>query len=47
MTADETAAKIQQCVDAGANYIIVYLGGLAFNTDMVTRFAQEVMPRVA
>ena len=46
-TADEAAAHIQQCVDAGANYIIVYLAGLAHNTDMVARFAQEVMPRFA
>ena len=47
MTADEAAAHIQQCVDAGADYIIVYLAGLAHNTEMVGRFAQEVMTRFA
>jgi F420-dependent oxidoreductase-like protein len=47
LTADQLAAQIEQIVAAGANYVIVYLAGLAQNQEMIHRFAQEVMPRFA
>ena len=43
--ADQITAKIQDAVDAGANYIIVYLPQLAYNQDMLRRFAETVIPR--
>jgi len=47
VTADQISSRIEQIVEAGANYIIVYLAGLAFNQDIIYRFAQEVIPRFA
>jgi F420-dependent oxidoreductase-like protein len=47
LTADELSTRIEQVVAAGANYVIVYLAGLAYNTDMIERFAKDVMPRFA
>ena len=47
LTADQLAEKIEQIVAAGADYVLVYLAGLAQNQDMVHRFAQDVMPRFA
>ncbi|KPV53279.1 hypothetical protein SE17_10570, partial [Kouleothrix aurantiaca] len=44
-TADQITEKIQAAVDAGANYIIVYMPGLAYDTSMLTRFAETVIPR--
>jgi F420-dependent oxidoreductase-like protein len=43
--ADQITAKIQDAVGAGANYIIVYLPQLAYNQDMLRRFAETVIPR--
>jgi hypothetical protein len=47
LTADELTERIEQGVEAGADYFIVYLAGLAHNQEMVYRFAQDVMPRFA
>jgi F420-dependent oxidoreductase-like protein len=47
LTADQLADKIEQITQAGANYVLIYLAGLAQNQDMIHRFAQEVMPRFA
>jgi F420-dependent oxidoreductase-like protein len=47
LTADQVAERVQAIADAGANYVIVYLAGLAYNPDMITRFAEEVTPRFA
>src|SRR5262245_7895645 len=44
-TPDQIAEKIQAVVDAGANYIIVYLPGLASDQGMLRRFAETVIPR--
>ena len=44
-TADQITEKIQAAVDAGANYIIVYMPGLAYDPSMLTRFAETVIPR--
>lgn len=46
-TADEVSQWIEEIVAAGVNYVIVYLAGLAYNQDMVYRFAKEVIPRFA
>jgi len=43
-TPEQTIATIQQVIDAGANYIIVYLPRLAYDQDMLRRFAQDVIP---
>jgi alkanesulfonate monooxygenase SsuD/methylene tetrahydromethanopterin reductase-like flavin-dependent oxidoreductase (luciferase family) len=47
MTADQLATKIEDCVAAGADYIIIYLAGLAYDQTPLQRFAQEIMPRFA
>jgi F420-dependent oxidoreductase-like protein len=44
-TADEIAARIEPLVAAGVNYVLVYLPGIAYDQEMLRRFAQEVMPR--
>lgn len=44
-TADQITEQIQASVDAGANYIIVYMPGLAYDQTMLHRFAETVMPR--
>jgi F420-dependent oxidoreductase-like protein len=45
LTADQLTERIEGIVDAGATYVLIYLGGLAHNQDMIYRFAQDVMPR--
>lgn len=47
LTADQIAERVQAISDAGANYVIVYLAGLAYDTDMINRFSEEVIPRFA
>ncbi|MEO8289083.1 MAG: LLM class F420-dependent oxidoreductase [Chloroflexota bacterium] len=47
LTADELSEKIRQLTDAGATYVLVYLAGLAYDQEMVYRFAEEVMPSFA
>ena len=47
LTADQVSARIEQIVEAGATYVIVYLAGLAYDLEMLYRFAHEVMPRFA
>mgnify|MGYP000899827561 CR=1 FL=1 len=42
--ADQIVEKIQAAVDAGANYVIVYLPQLAHDTSMLNRFAELVIP---
>ena len=46
-TTDEIAERIQPLVDAGAEYIIVYLPRLAYDQEPLRRFAREVAPRFA
>ncbi len=43
--ADQITAKVQEVVDAGANYIITYFPRVAYDHSMMERFAREVMPR--
>jgi F420-dependent oxidoreductase-like protein len=40
------ADKIQAGVDAGMDYAITYIPGLAYDTDPMHRFSEEVMPLV-
>jgi F420-dependent oxidoreductase-like protein len=47
LTADELTQRIEQMVEAGADYIILYLAAVAFNQDVLYRFAKDVMPRFA
>ena len=47
VTADQLASEIEACIGAGANYVLVYLYGLAYDQTPLRRFAQEVMPRFA
>jgi F420-dependent oxidoreductase-like protein len=45
LTLEQLTAEVKACVDAGANYVLVYLYGLAYDQTPLRRFAQEVMPR--
>jgi alkanesulfonate monooxygenase SsuD/methylene tetrahydromethanopterin reductase-like flavin-dependent oxidoreductase (luciferase family) len=47
LTADQLAERIGQIAAAGADYVIVYLGGLAYDQEMVHRFAEDIIPRFA
>lgn len=47
LTADQLSEKIEEVAAAGADYVIIYLAGLAYDQDMLYRFAKEVMPRFA
>ena len=44
-TADQIAQQIEPLIDAGANYILVYFPRIAYDQEMLRRFAQDVMPR--
>ncbi len=45
-TPREIAARMQPLVDAGADYIIIYLPRLAYDQEPLRRFASEVIPLV-
>jgi hypothetical protein len=47
VTADELTERIQGIVDAGADNVLLYFGGLAYNQEMLHTFASDVMPRFA
>jgi F420-dependent oxidoreductase-like protein len=47
LTTDELTIRIEQMIGAGADYVILYLAGLAFNQDMLYRFARDIIPRFA
>jgi F420-dependent oxidoreductase-like protein len=44
-TSDEIAAEIEQLLEAGADYIITYIPGVAYDHEPLQRFADEVIPR--
>jgi F420-dependent oxidoreductase-like protein len=46
-TAEQLAERIQPVVDAGMNYLIIYMAGVAYDPDMARRFARDVMPLVS
>ena len=43
-TADEITERLRRLADAGANYLIVYMPRVAYEPEMVNRFAKEVIP---
>jgi alkanesulfonate monooxygenase SsuD/methylene tetrahydromethanopterin reductase-like flavin-dependent oxidoreductase (luciferase family) len=43
-TADEITERLQPMVDAGVEYFITYLPRVAYEPEMVERFAKEVIP---
>jgi F420-dependent oxidoreductase-like protein len=45
-TPEQLAEQIQAGIDAGANYIINYIPGLAYDTDPMHRYNEEVIPLV-
>lgn len=47
VTADQIAAQIEASIDAGANYIIAYMAGLAYDPDQLRRFNDQVIARFA
>ena len=44
-TVDQICAQIEQNLEAGADYIIVYIPGVAYDHETLQRFAEEVIPR--
>jgi len=47
VTVDEIGAKVQALLDAGADYIISYIPGLAYDHEPMERYAQEVISSFA
>jgi F420-dependent oxidoreductase-like protein len=46
-TAEEISERLQPLADAGVDYFIVYLPRVAYEPEMVERFAREVVPSFA
>lgn len=44
-TSDEIAAKVEALVEAGSDYLITYVPGVAYDHEPMLRFAEEVIPR--
>ncbi|GAA4992127.1 LLM class F420-dependent oxidoreductase [Actinopolymorpha pittospori] len=44
-TSDEIADKVQSLVEAGSDYLITYIPGVAYDHEPLHRFAEEVIPR--
>jgi len=44
-TADQIGERIQAAVDAGMDYAIVYIPGVAYDHEPLHRFAEEVIPK--
>ncbi len=43
-TPERLAGQMQECVEAGANYIISYIPGLAYDTEPMHRYNEEIIP---
>jgi F420-dependent oxidoreductase-like protein len=43
-TVDEIGAKVQALADAGADYVISYIPGLAYDHEPMQRYAEEIIP---
>ena len=43
-TTDEIGEKVQALLDAGINYVISYIPGLAYDHEPMQRYAEEVIP---
>lgn len=46
-TPEEIATRLQPLIDAGVNYVLVYMPRVAYDQEPVARFAREVMPQFA
>ena len=46
-TAEEIVERLRPRTEAGVNYFIVYLPRVAYDPEMVERFAREVIPHFA
>lgn len=46
-TADQISERLQAVVDAGIDYVIVYMPRVAYDQTPVSRFADEIIPRFA
>jgi alkanesulfonate monooxygenase SsuD/methylene tetrahydromethanopterin reductase-like flavin-dependent oxidoreductase (luciferase family) len=46
-TSEEISGRIRPIAEAGANYIITYMPRVAYEPEMVERFAREVVPAFA
>ncbi len=46
-TADQVVARLEPLVEAGANYFITSFPRIAYDQDMLRRFARDVIPRFA
>jgi F420-dependent oxidoreductase-like protein len=46
-TADEIASTIETKLDAGIDYLLAYIPGVAYDHEPLQRFAEEVIPRFA
>lgn len=44
-TADEISAQVETLLEAGADYLIIYIPGVAYDHEPLHRFASEVIPR--
>ncbi|GAB3425703.1 LLM class F420-dependent oxidoreductase [Flindersiella endophytica] len=44
-TADEIASEIETKLEAGIDYLLVYIPGVAYDHEPLQRFAEEVIPR--
>ncbi|HEY9287313.1 MAG TPA: LLM class F420-dependent oxidoreductase [Candidatus Dormibacteraeota bacterium] len=45
--ADRIVEHLQRLIDAGIDYLLVYIPGIAYDLEPLHRFEREVMPRVA
>ena len=45
-TPDVVAERIQQSIDAGANYVINYIPGLAYDLDPMHIYDEEIAPKL-
>ena len=46
-TADQISERLQTVIDAGIDYVIIYMPGVAYDPTPVSRFADEIIPRFA
>ncbi len=44
-TSDEITERVESLAEAGADYVIVYIPGVAYDHEPLHRFAEEIIPR--
>ena len=45
--ADRVVAHLEPLIEAGINYFIIYIPGVAYDHEPMLRFEAEILPRVA